>query len=307
MIDLILHLLLFASIYVVLTLSLNLIIGFTGQVSLGHAAFFGIGAYMGSVMVTYMDLPYILSFFAAFCAAGIVGVLLGIPTLRLKDDYLAIVTLGFGVIVTIVILNIDYLGGPDGIFGIPSPVIAGNKLATKLEFFIFNWSVMAVTILFMYRITRSRVGRALKAIRDDEVTAQVMGINTTKYKILAFGLGAAFAGAAGSLYGSYIHYIQPHDFGLSASILVLCMVVIGGMGSIPGSIIGAFLLFLLPEFFRYLPTIYKFAAEHLNLTFVADYQNISAIADYQNLMYGAALVLLLIVRPQGLMGKYRVK
>jgi branched-chain amino acid transport system permease protein len=292
---------------VVLTLSLNLIIGFTGQVSLGHAAFFGIGAYMGSVMVTYMDLPYILSFFAAFCVAGIVGVLLGIPTLRLRDDYLAIVTLGFGVIVTIVILNIDYLGGPDGIFGIPSPVIAGKKLTSKLDFFIFNWSVMGVTILLMYRITRSRVGRALKAIRDDEVTAQVMGINTTKYKILAFGLGAAFAGAAGSLYGSYIHYIQPKDFGLSASILVLCMVVIGGMGSIPGSIIGAFLLFLLPEFFRYLPGILEFVAEGLNLTFVADYQVFSSIADYQNLMYGAALVLLLIVRPQGLMGKYRVK
>ena len=130
MVNLILHILLFASIYVVLTLSLNLIIGFTGQVSLGHAAFFGIGAYMGSIMITYMDLPYVLSFFAAFFTAGIAGVLLGIPTLRLRDDYLAIVTLGFGVIIEIAILNIDYLGGPDGIFGIPSPVIAGKKLTT---------------------------------------------------------------------------------------------------------------------------------------------------------------------------------
>jgi len=289
MLDLVLHILLFASIYVVLTLSLNLIIGFTGQVSLGHAAFFGIGAYMGSVMTTYLDLPYLLSFAAAFCTAGIAGVLLGIPTLRLRDDYLAIVTLGFGVIIEIVILNIDYLGGPDGIFGIPSPVIAGKKLTSKLDFLIFNFSVMGLTILFMYRLTRSRVGRALAAVRDDETTAQVMGINTTKYKILAFGLGAAFAGAAGSMYGSYIHYIQPQNFGLSASILVLCMVVIGGMGSIPGSIIGAMILFILPEIFRTLSGILK------------------SVADYQNLMYGAALVLLLIVRPQGLMGKYRVK
>jgi branched-chain amino acid transport system permease protein len=244
---------------------------------------------MGSVMTTYLDLPYLLSFAAAFCAAGIAGVLLGIPTLRLRDDYLAIVTLGFGVIIEIVILNIDYLGGPDGIFGIPSPVIAGKKLTSKLDFLIFNFSVMGLTILFMYRLTRSRVGRALAAVRDDETTAQVMGINTTKYKILAFGLGAAFAGAAGSMYGSYIHYIQPQNFGLSASILVLCMVVIGGMGSIPGSIIGAMILFILPEIFRTLSGILK------------------SVADYQNLMYGAALVLLLIVRPQGLMGKYRVK
>jgi len=289
MLNLALHILLFASIYVILTLSLNLIIGFTGQVSLGHAAFFGIGAYMGSVMITYMDLPYILSFFAAFFTAGIAGVLLGIPTLRLRDDYLAIVTLGFGVIIEIIILNIDYLGGPDGIFGIPSPVIAGKKLTSKLDFLIFNCTIMGLTILFMYRLTRSRVGRALAAIRDDELTAQVMGIHTTKYKILAFGLGAAFAGAAGSLYGSYIHYIQPQNFGLSASILVLCMVVIGGMGSIPGSIIGALILFILPEIFRTLSGILK------------------SVGDYQNLMYGAALVLLLIVRPQGLMGKYRVK
>lgn len=289
MLNLVLHILLFASIYVILTLSLNLIIGFTGQVSLGHAAFFGIGAYMGSVMTTYMELPYILSFFAAFCAAGVAGLLLGIPTLRLRDDYLAIVTLGFGVIIEIIILNIDYLGGPDGIFGVPSPVIAGKKLTSKLDFLIFNWTIMGLTILFMYRLTRSRVGRALAAIRDDELTAQVMGINTTKYKILAFGLGAAFAGAAGSLYGSYIHYIQPQNFGLSASILVLCMVVIGGMGSIPGSIVGALILFILPEIFRTFSGIFK------------------SFADYQNLMYGAALVLLLIVRPQGLMGKYRVK
>jgi branched-chain amino acid transport system permease protein len=221
------------------------------------------------------------------------GVLLGIPTLRLKDDYLAIVTLGFGIIVVIIALNIDYIGGPDGIYGIPGPLIFGMKIKTKTEFAIFGWLLVALTAFVLFRIKKSRVGRALAAIRDDDLTAQVMGINTTRYKVMAFGLGSAFAGMAGSLYSSYIHYIQPHVFGLHESILILCMLVLGGIGSIPGSMIGAALLALLPELLK---EVMQFLPEITTL-------NTNAL---QNGIYGLILVLLLIVRPQGIMGKYKI-
>ena len=311
-----LHILVFAAIFIILTLSLNLIIGFSGQVSLGHAAFYCIGAYVSSVILVDFDLPYIFALLSAFLAAGIMGVILGIPTLRLKDDYLAIVTLAFGLIVIIILLNIDEIvfnidkiglhkeitiGGPDGKTGIPGPVILGKTLRSKIDFILLTWSFVAITIIFMYRLQRSRVGTALAAIRDDDVTAQVMGINTTKYKVMAFGLGSGFAGIAGSLYSSYIHYIKPTDFGLSASILILCMVVVGGIGSISGSIVGAVILTALPEILRILttsPEVLVFLDRIPKLL-----ELLKSFADYQNVAYGALLVLLLIVRPQGIMGK----
>lgn len=316
-----LHILVFAAIFIILTLSLNLIIGFSGQISLGHAAFYCIGAYVSSVLLVDFDLPYMLALLFAFFAAGIMGVILGIPTLRLKDDYLAIVTLAFGLIVIIVLLNIDEIvlnldkiglqkeikigvGGPDGKTGIPGPVIFGKKLKSKLDFILLTWSFVAITLIFMYRLKKSRVGTALAAIRDDDITAQVMGINTTKYKVMAFGLGSGFAGIAGSLYSSYIHYIKPTDFGLSASILILCMVVVGGIGSISGSIVGAVILTALPEVLRILttsPEVLVFLDRIPKLL-----ELLKSFADYQNVAYGALLVLLLIVRPQGIMGKSEV-
>ena len=287
MVALTLHILIFSGIFIILTLSLNLIIGFSGQVSLGHAAFYGIGAYVSAILVLNFNAPYFVALIGAAMGAGLAGIFLGLPTLRLKEDYLAIVTLGFGVIVVIVALNVEYIGGTGGITGIPVPTffskIKGTrldsflteelgKIITKKIYYLFiTWAMVLVTIIFMYRLKKSRVGMALAAIREDDITAQVMGINTTKYKVMAFGLGSAFAGIAGSLYSTYIRFIEPTDFGLMTSITILCMVVVGGIGSIPGSIFGGAMLTTLP----------------LVLT---------KFADYQNMVYGALLVLILIIR-----------
>jgi len=285
----ILHILIIMSIYVILTLSLNLIIGFSGQVSLGHAAFYGIGAYISSILVVNFSAPYVVALVFAAIGAGIFGVLLGIPTLRLKDDYLAIVTLGFGLILVVAALNIDYLGGTDGFMGIPSPIICGVKFGTKARFLGISALLAILTILFMYRIKASRIGRALSAIRDDETVAQVIGINTTRYKVMVFGVGSAFAGIAGSLYSSYVHFIDPHTFGLSTSIVILCMVVLGGIGSILGSVVGAAILTFLPELLR---LVIK------GIPGISD-----KFPDFQTLAYGLLLVIIIIMRPQGLLGR----
>ncbi len=287
-----LHILILMAIYLILTLSLNLIIGFSGQVSLGHAAFYGIGAYVSSILVVNFDIPYVIALMCAAGGAGLFGIVLGIPTLRLKDDYLAVVTLGFGLIIVIAALNIEYIGGTDGFMGIPSPVIFGIKFASKLRFLSLSLIAAVVTILFMYRIKKSRIGRALAAIRDDETVAQVMGIHTTKYKVMVFGLGSAFAGVSGSLYSAYVHFIDPHTFGLSTSIVILCMVVLGGIGSITGSILGAAILISLPELLR---IVIK------GIPGISD-----KFPDFQTLVYGLLLVFILIMRPQGLLGKSQI-
>jgi branched-chain amino acid transport system permease protein len=284
-----LHILIIMAIYTILTLSLNLIIGFSGQVSLGHAAFYGIGAYISSILVVNFGVPYGLALPSAALGAGLFGVILGIPTLRLKDDYLAIVTLGFGLILVVVALNIEYLGSTDGFMGIPSPVFFGVKFGSKARFLIVSLFMVVITILFMYRIKVSRIGRALSAIRDDETVAQVMGINTTKYKVMVFGIGSAFAGIAGSLYSAYVHFIDPHSFGLPTSIVILCMVVLGGIGSISGSIVGAAILTFLPELLR---VVIK------GIPGISD-----KFPDFQTFAYGLLLVCIIIMRPQGLMGK----
>jgi branched-chain amino acid transport system permease protein len=287
-----LHVLIIIAIYAILTLSLNLIIGFSGQVSLGHAAFYGIGAYVSSILVVNFGVPYGLALLSAAGGAGLFGVLLGIPTLRLKDDYLAIVTLGFGLILVVAALNIEYLGGTDGFMGIPSPKFFGFKLSTKSHFLILALSMALVTAFILYRLKGSRIGRALAAIRDDETVAQVMGINATKYKVMAFGLGSAFAGIAGSLYSSYVHFIDPHTFSLPTSIVILCMVVLGGIGSIGGSVLGAAILISLPELLR---IIIK------GIPGISD-----KFPDFQTLAYGLLLVVIIIMRPQGLLGKSQV-
>jgi branched-chain amino acid transport system permease protein len=195
----------------------------------------------------------------------------------LKEDYLAIVTLGFGVIVDLVLLNLEITGGPDGIVGIPAPVLFGVNFRGKSLYLILVVLAVLFTLVLTYRLVHSYHGRALRAIRDHEVTAQVMGVNTPAYKIAIFTLAAGLAGLAGSLYAHYITFINPESFGLHTSILVLSMVILGGMGSVVGSILGAVTLTVVPELFR-------------------------QFHDYQDLAYGALLVVLLIWRPQGLLG-----
>jgi branched-chain amino acid transport system permease protein len=274
----ILHLTILAGIYIILAVSLNLIIGYAGQVSLGHAAFYGIGAYASTLTAMSGNVPFLLAVLAAMVLSGLCGLALGLPTLRLKEDYLAIVTLGFGVIIDLCMRNMDITGGPDGIVGIPSPVILGLSFRSPSLYFVLMVLGVAFTLLVTYLLVTSYHGRALKAIRDHEITAQVMGINSPAYKVAIFALAAALAGLAGSLFAHYIQHINFESFGLHTSILIVCMVVLGGMGSILGSVLGAIILTVLPETLR-------------------QFQN------YQDLIYGGLLVALLVLRPQGLLGK----
>jgi branched-chain amino acid transport system permease protein len=274
----ILHLAILAGIYVILAVSLNLIVGYAGQVSLGHAAFYGIGAYASTLTAMTWQVPYPLAVLAAMVFSGLCGLALGLPTLRLKEDYLAIVTLGFGVIIDLCMRNMDITGGPDGIVGVPSPVILGLSFRSPSLYLILVVLGVGFTLLFTFLLVNSYHGRALRAIRDHEVTAQVMGINSPAYKVAIFALAAALAGLAGSLFAHYIQHVNFESFGLHTSILIVCMVVLGGMGSILGSVLGAIILTVLPE------TLRQFQA-------------------YQDLIYGGLLVALLVLRPQGLLGK----
>jgi branched-chain amino acid transport system permease protein len=274
----VLHLAILAGIYIILTVSINLIIGYAGQVSLGHAAFYGIGAYASALVSLHWHLPFPAAALTAMLVAGLCGLALGLPTLRLKEDYLAIVTLGFGVIVDLVFLNLEFTGGPDGLPGIPPPSFWGLDFRPPWLYLILVVVIVILVLIATYRLVDSYHGRALRAIRDHEITAQVMGINTPAYKVIVFTLAAALAGLAGSLYAHYITFINPETFGLHTSILILAMVVLGGMGSIVGSVLGAVILTILPEMLR------------------------QAHA-YQELIYGGLLMLLLIWRPEGLLGR----
>ncbi|WP_018085917.1 branched-chain amino acid ABC transporter permease [Desulfurispora thermophila] len=253
-------------IYIILALGLNLITGVTGQLSFGHAAFMSIGAYTAALLTLKMHLPFALSLLAGGCVACIWGVLIGFPTLRLTGDYLGIATLGFGEIVLVVFTNLQITGGAIGLAGIPRYT---NVFVVYL--------LVAITVYCMYRIQYSRFGRALLAIREDEIAAAAMGINTTIYKVQAFAIGAFFAGLAGGLYAHLLQYLNPNDFGFARSFEILNFVVLGGLGSIPGTILGTVVLTLAPEFLRF-------------------------IAEYRMMIYGLLLVVMMIFRPNGLLG-----
>ncbi len=257
-----------ASINVILVVSLNLVNGFTGQVSIGHAGFFAVGAYTSASLTVYQHIPFLLAILIGAVFAMVMGVLIGIPTLRLRGDYLAITTLGFGEIVRVAILNIDAVGASRGFSGIP--------LYTN---FTVAFIIAVLTVLFIRNFVNSDHGRACIAIREDEIAADVMGINTTFYKILAFAIAAFFAGLAGGLFAHYTQYMspQPATIGFLASINYLIMLVLGGMGSITGSVVSAVFLTALPELLRFFAT-------------------------YRMLIYPLVLIATMLFRPQGLMG-----
>jgi branched-chain amino acid transport system permease protein len=243
--------------------------GYTGQLSLGHAAFMSIGAYTAGILVVHYEVPFLAALLAGAIAAGFSGLLIGTPTLRLRGDYLAIATLGFGEIIRVVFLDMEITGGTMGLRGIPKQ----SQLLITLTVFI----ALAVTAFVLYRIMRSRIGRSFIAIREDEVAAEAMGINTTRYKIMAFTVSALFAGLAGGLYAGFYRYISPNSFGFLKSIEILSMVVLGGMGNFLGAGIGAAVLTVAPEMLR-------------------------SFAVYRQVFYGALLVVMMLVRPAGLLG-----
>ncbi len=273
MLHYLLHLAALGGIYILLASSLNVIVGLSGQVSLGHGAFFGIGAYTSALIsLAFPGIPFLLLIPLAGIPACAAAVLLSPPALKLKDEYLAVVTLGFGIICELTLKNVEFTGGPDGLYGLTSFGL------TSAGFIPLVWSWVILCLLITWRMNKGQFGRNLTAIREGEKTSMTMGISPLPVKIICFAVSAFFAGVAGSLYAHFITFIQPGVFGLSTSILLLCMVVLGGMGTVFGPVVGGTILFLLPEFLQ-------------------------ALSDYQELVYGLLLVLTLIFRPQGLVGK----
>jgi len=253
-------------INIMLAVSLNLINGFTGQLSLGHAGFMAVGAYASVVMTNMMNQPFIVGIAVACAAAALAGFIIGVPTLRLKGDYLAIATLGFGEIIRVVLQNIDYVGGPAGILGI-----------TQLTTWPWLFGATVITTLVIVNLINSSYGRAIISVREDEIAAELMGINTTRYKVLAFVIGAMFAGLAGAMYAHYFYIIKPGTFNFMKSFDILVMVVLGGLGSTTGAIIAAIFVTVLTA------ALQKWAAIRM-------------------ILYALILIVIMIYRPQGLMG-----
>jgi branched-chain amino acid transport system permease protein len=270
-------------IYVLMGLGLNIVVGFAGLLDLGYVAFFAIGAYTAGLFTSMRSsLAWGWSFWAAWPVAmffaAMAGVLLGIPVLRMRGDYLAIVTLGFGEIIRVLALSDllkPYFGGAQGILEIPKPVIGGLTLLTSQYLYYLILLGCLVAIFVSWRLSDSRVGRAWIAIREDEDVAEAMGINLVQYKLFAFAIGALLAGGSGAIFGSKLSSIYPHSFNLIISVNVLCLIIVGGVASIPGVVVGGFAMLFLPE-------VLRFAAE------------------YRYLMYGAALVVMMLVKPEGL-------
>ena len=265
-------------IYIVLALGLNITVGQAGLLNLGYIAFYAVGAYTYAILSTTLGLSFWPGMIVGALSAAAFAVLLGLPTLKLRGDYFAIVTLGLGEITRIVLNNWDSLtGGPNGISRIGRPMIGRYVLHTTLDFYYLIFFIALMSIFAMHRLISSRIGRAWIAVREDELAAEAMGINTFRLKLLAFVLGSAWAGMTGVFFAAKMAFVSPESFTFFESVMILCMVVLGGMGSIPGIILGALLLITLPEVFR-------------------DFQ------DYRMLAFGVALVLMMIFRPQGLLG-----
>jgi branched-chain amino acid transport system permease protein len=283
-----LHILVITGIYIILTLSLNLVVGYTGLPALGHAAFSCIGAYVSALLALNYGLSPWLGLLTGACAAAILGIFIGAPSLRLKGDYLALATFGLGVIVYSVAKNwVAVTRGPMGLPGIPAFSLLGVPIAAVWDYLALVAVFVLLTLFVMRRIVGSPFGRILRAVREDETAALALGKNVDRYKIVVFVIGAFFAGIAGSLYAHYITFIDPSSFTVMESITILLMVVFGGMGSLAGSFVGAAVLVILPELLRFLgmPS--------------------SVAAPLRQIVYGLLLVVLMLKRPQGIVGKYR--
>jgi branched-chain amino acid transport system permease protein len=309
-----------ALLYVMLALGLNIVVGYAGLLDLGYVAFYAVGAYMFGLLAS----PHLTENFAWFAAhfpdgmhlslwvviplalvlAACTGVLLGIPVLKLRGDYLAIVTLGFGEIIRIFLNNLDHpvnlTNGPKGLGQIDSVKIFGLDLAKRQELFGFDinsvtmyyylfLALVLITIVICYRLQDSRIGRAWMAIREDEIAAKAMGINTRNMKLLAFGMGASFGGVSGAMFAAFQGFVSPESFSLMESVMIVAMVVLGGLGHIPGVILGAVLLSALPEVLRYVAG---------PLQAMTDGRLDASIL--RQLLIALAMIIIMLLRPRGL-------
>lgn len=278
-----------ALLYVMLALGLNIVVGLAGQLVLGYVAFYAVGAYTYGLLYQYFGLGFWACLPLGGVMAVVFGLILGFPVLRLRGDYLAIVTLGFGEIVRLTLQNWSSVtGGPRGISNIPRPEFFGLQMGIEESSIYIYYLVLAavlITILMISRLKNSRVGLALQALREDEIACEAMGIDITRVKLSAFALGSCWAGFAGVIFAAKTTYINPASFTFMESAMILSMVVLGGMGSILGVVVAAMLLILVPEYLR-------------------------AFSEYRMLIFGAVMVLMMIFRPQGLVTgekrRYRV-
>ncbi len=304
-------------INITLAVSLNIISGHAGQFSLGHAGFMAVGAYFSSFLTYFYFAPYVdklgegtsglvmqnallvVAVLAGGALAALAGYVVGLPSLRLRGDYLAIVTLGFGEIIRVLILNIDKIGAARGFSGIPN-----------WSNFFWVYFFCGITILISWRLVRSSLGRAFLAVREDQIAAEAMGVNTTRYKVKAFMIGSFLAGVAGGLYAHFMMYLNPTMFMFVKSFDVVVMVVLGGLGSISGSVIAAIILTYLPEGLRasknVIPPFAQWLSQHLPHSFQGATTNFLTLfveRDPRMVIYSILLIVLMLTRPQGLLGR----
>ncbi|MBY0413402.1 MAG: branched-chain amino acid ABC transporter permease [Bdellovibrionales bacterium] len=278
--DYYLQILTMVGIFITLTLSLNLINGYCGQFSLGHAGFWGVGAYASAVYSVYFALPIpptlnmLVAIVVGFVASALCGLIIGIPCLRLKGDYLAIATIGFSEILRIIIMNTESVGGPRGFTNIP-----------KWTNGAWVWAMVVITIIFMLNLKRSAFGRAIISIREDEIAAETMGINLFRFKLFSFIIGAGIAGITGALVAHDQQFLHPNNFSFMWSVSILVMVILGGQGSVSGSVVGAIILTVLPELLKMVSP---------------------AVSEWRMPIYAALMVILMLTRPQGIFGPHEL-
>jgi branched-chain amino acid transport system permease protein len=283
------HLAIIVSIFAMLGVSLNLVVGYAGLLSVAHAAFFGLGAYATAILLTTTSLGFFASVLIGMVVAMVVAFLIGMVLSRFDNDYYALASLGFNTIIVSVFLNWQSLTrGPLGIPGIDRPEIFGFSFSSNESFLALSLVVLSLVFVTAQAIVRSSFGRVLKAVRDDEQALQVFGYRTSYYKLAIFMMSAAMAAVAGAFFASYITFIDPSSFGVLESVLMLSIVILGGLADNKGAVVGAIVIILLPEFLRFVGLPSDIAAQ------------------MRQVIYGLLLILLMMYRPQGFLGKYRL-
>ena len=284
----IIHLLILIGIFSILTISLNLAMGYAGLLNIGHIAFYGVGAYTSALLAVNLEMSFWPSLVIAGLIAAIFGLILSIPTWKLRGDYLALATLGFAIIIESVFKNwVSLTRGPLGISGIPKPTLFGFAFSSLASYLLLVIVFVLITYFIIQRLGKSPFGSVLKAIREDETIAKALGKNTFKYKTMALVVSAFFAGIAGALYAHYITFIDPTSFSVLESILIISMLIVGGLANNLGAILGAATLILLPEPLRFLglPS--------------------SMVGALRQIIYALLLVYLVVKRPRGILGEFR--
>lgn len=280
------HIAILICIFIILAVSLNVALGYTGMINLGHIAFFGVGAYTSAILTTRHDIHFLIALLVAGILASIAGFILTVITNRLKGDYFALATLGFGFVVYSLMLNwTDLTRGPLGIPGISRPEIFGYKFATNTEYLILVAIITAIVVFLIHRLVNSRYGKLLEAVRDDAIGIAVLGKNYFRLKYQAMGVSAFFAGVAGSLFAHFISFIDPSTFFLNDIVIIFTVVIVGGLASVRGSVIAAIIMILIPELLRFvdLPS--------------------SIIGPSRQIFYALILLAILMFRPKGLFGR----